>query len=287
MSRQALLATMLPALLLAAAACAPAVTDGPDEAGSDGAVTTSPGTAVSAGSADSPSAGSGAVESPASVDPLGDYCAADPPEVVEQRQLPTGHGGRLNSAWMGDGPTAAVLLHTEDPSGLCGFLFFGDHLAQHGLRVVLIDLCGHGQSACAGDPIAADLPAQVEVATDAVRAEGARRVTLVGASLGGTLAVAAARSVGADAVVDLSGPARTGRLSISDHARQITMPALFAYSATDPDRAAVLGQRSRMPSRQTTFVSPRTGRGYQLLYDRRGAFTPLAARIVSLAERGP
>ena len=70
---------------------------------------------------------------------------------------------------------------------MCGFLFYADFLAKRGIRILLVDLCDHGQSICLNDPIADDPGAQVKLAVDAARAEGAERVVLVGASLGGPL----------------------------------------------------------------------------------------------------
>jgi Alpha/beta hydrolase family len=92
--------------------------------------------------------------------------------------------------------------------GMCGFLFYGEFLAAHGVHVVLMDFCDYGQSDCGDAP--PQLPAQVEAVTRAVRDQGAKRVVLVGASLGGSVAVAAAKRTKADAIVDLSGPADFG-----------------------------------------------------------------------------
>ena len=100
------------------------------------------------------------------------------------------------------------------------------------------------------------LPAQVEAVTRAVRDQGAKRVVLVGASLGGSVAVAAAKRTKADAIVDLSGPADFGALSITDKAPSITMPALFAFSNTDrSDLDQVRQNLKRLPSKNKIFLS--------------------------------
>jgi pimeloyl-ACP methyl ester carboxylesterase len=109
------------------------------------------------------------------------------PSGITQSQLETPSGISLNSAWLGSGRTIAVRLHEADGSGMCGFLFYADFLAKRGIRILLVDLCDHGQSICLNDPIADDPGAQVKLAVDAARAEGAERVVLVGASLGGPL----------------------------------------------------------------------------------------------------
>ena len=86
---------------------------------------------------------------------------------------------------------------------MSGPKFYASYLADHGIRSVAIDLCGYSRSFCPL-PSQEDSVGQVKLTTDALRAAGARRITLVGASIGGSLAVAAAASTKADAVVDLS-----------------------------------------------------------------------------------
>jgi pimeloyl-ACP methyl ester carboxylesterase len=141
--------------------------------------------------------------------PIEQFCTGySIPAGITQRRLEAPDGALLNSAWLGSGETAAVLLHQGDGNGLCGFLFYADFLAKRGIKVALLDFCDYGQSSCLGKPIAEDRSAQVKVITDAARADGARRVALVGASLGGAVAVTAARTTKPDAIVDLSGGAK-------------------------------------------------------------------------------
>jgi pimeloyl-ACP methyl ester carboxylesterase len=156
------------------------------------------------------------------------------PSGVEQRPLTAPDGSVINTVRLGSGTTAAVLLHQTDGNGLCGMLFYAGYLADHGIRSVAIDLCGYSQSFCQvssqEDPIG-----QVKLVSDALRAAGARRITLVGASMGGSLAVAAAAPTEADAVADLSGPARFNSLDIKTNAPTVTMPILIAFGkATRP-----------------------------------------------------
>ena len=122
----------------------------------------------------------------------------------------------------------------------------------------------------------------------AVRDQGAKRIGLVGASLGGSVAVAAAKRTKADAIVDLSGPADFGTLSITDNARSITMPALFAYSNTDrSDLDQVRQNLKRMPSKNKIFLSYPRGHGYELLQDQNtGELSPLADRVQRFVANG-
>jgi dienelactone hydrolase len=207
------------------------------------------------------------------------YCTVPVPDGIEQRQIPVRKGVQLNTGWLGSGEPVAVLLHQTDGDGMCGFLFYADYLARHGVRVVLVDLCEYGQSDCGDAQI--NLQTQVKAVTDAVRDAGGKRVVLVGASLGGSLAVAAAKVTKADAIVDLSGPADYGQLSIADNAPSITMPALFAFSDTDrSDLEQVRRNLKRMPTKTKIFLSYPAGHGYELLQDQNsGEFSPLADRV--------
>jgi pimeloyl-ACP methyl ester carboxylesterase len=174
----------------------------------------------------------------------------------------------LNSAWLGSGKTTAVLLHEADGSGMCGFLFYADFLARHGIRVLLVDLCNHGQSNCLNDPIAEDPGAQVKLAVDAARADGAERVVLVGASLGGSVAVTAARPAKPDSIVVLSSSAKEEHSDIEADAPNVTMPALFAFSRADQaDLGAVRNQLKNMPAKEKEFLIYDSGHGYTLLHD--------------------
>jgi dienelactone hydrolase len=193
----------------------------------------------------------------------------------------------INTGWLGSGETAAVLLHQTDGYGLCGFLFYADYLAKRGVRAVGMDLCGYGQTFCAG-PLADDPAGQVKLVTDAVRADGATRVVLVGASMGGSISLTAAKAVEADAIVDLSGPAEFEQSALAHDAANVTMPALFAFSGTDEsDLKAVRKALPRMPSKKKQLLTYKTGHGYELLRDPITlAMTPLAKRVLRWVAEG-
>jgi pimeloyl-ACP methyl ester carboxylesterase len=217
------------------------------------------------------------------------YCTGvQVPSGVEQRPLLAPDGSVINTVWLGSGSTAAVLLHQTDTNGLCGMLFYASYLADHGIRSVAIDLCGYSQSFCQlssqQDPVG-----QVKLVTDALRVDGARRVTLVGASMGGSLAVAAAGPTKADAVVDLSGPARFNGLDIKTNAPTVTVPILIAFGKlTDPDDlAAVRAQLPAMPIRRKQLVVLQEGHGVELLQETGGTkFSPLARKVLDWVRSG-
>ena len=220
--------------------------------------------------------------------PLDRSCTGEVPSGIEQHSLRAADGSLINTGWLGSGDMAAVLLHQTDGYGLCGFLFYADYLAAHGVRVVAMDLCGYGQSFCVGRPLGDDPSGQVKLVTDAVRAEGATRVVLVGASMGGSVSLTAAKAVEADAIVDLSGPAEFGHSSLADDAADVTMPALFAYSSIDEsDLDDVRKALPRMPSKKKQVLTYEVGHGYELLRDPASLeFTPLAKRVLGWVTKG-
>lgn len=210
------------------------------------------------------------------------FCGDEVPASLKQRQLVAPDGTSLNTAWVGSGSTVAVLLHQTDGNGLCGFLFYAEFLARHGVRVALVDLCNYGQSSC-GNRLTDDPAAQVKLVTDAARADGSRRIALVGASMGGSLVLTAAHATNPDAIVDLSGPAQFGSSDINTDARRVSMPALFAFSDEDrADLTAVRQQLENMPTERKLFLTYDSGHGYELLRNvGSGDFTPLATKVAN------
>ncbi len=152
-----------------------------------------------------------------------------------------GDGTWLDGAVAGTGPVGAVLIH-EYPGPMCGWWPYAAYLARHGVRALLFDLRCFGDSACPTGAKGTDPVSDVRGAVDALRRRGARRVVLVGASLGGTIAVVAGARLHPRpaAVVDLSGEADlSGFLSSSSDldavaaARQLAVPSLFVVSRDD------------------------------------------------------
>lgn len=118
---------------------------------------------------------------------------------------------------VGQGDTAVVLLH-QAGGGLCLWTGTADKYAAKGLRAFAID-------------IRSDTRAQDTVdAVAYLRANGAKRVFLVGASLGATTALIAAASAqpAVDGVVSLSGPVLTDGMDAAPAITSLTMPIVFA-----------------------------------------------------------
>lgn len=182
-----------------------------------------------------------------------------------QDRVISAKGSRLVAAELGHGPTWAVFLHQTDGGGLCGWWTYGAYVAGRGVHVLLLDLCGYGRSICT-KPLSSDQVAQAGAAVAFARKHGARRVTVVGASMGGAVALPTARTSRADAVVDLSGPPDWTGTDLVQDAKGLTMPTLLAASPEDPSTVSAFRKAIRhVPSRVKRLEVVTGGHGYVML----------------------
>lgn len=202
-----------------------------------------------------------------------------------------GAGGTVTgTTTLGSGPTVAVLLHQTDGGGACGWWSYAIGLARTGTRVVLVDFCGYGASRCPSMTGEQVYVRQVQDVVAALRGQGARRVTIVGASLGGTVALVAAGPTRADAVVDLSGFG-FGTLTTEIPLAALRVPVLAAGSrqeSSDTDRLEA--QVTASPAPLKRFVEVDDGHGYAMLTTSPFADappTPLAAVVAAWASGHP
>src|SRR3954454_16527526 len=212
-----------------------------------------------------PAAGPTTAASPASAGaaPCGDK--DEPSPAIRFR---TSDGVMLSGAVAGAGPVGAVLIH-EYPLDLCGWWPYARYLAGHGVHVLLFDLrcfgrsgCGHGRGHATTD---------VAAAMAELRRRGARRIALVGASMGGTIAVVAAARLHPAAMVDLSGERDTTGLTpgidadAGAAAHGVTAPALFAVARGDRyvpvDDMRAVARRVRSPTRRLIVLPAAAGHG--------------------------
>lgn len=178
-----------------------------------------------------------------------------------------------------------VLLHQTDGGGRCGWGDFGSVAALDGVASLAFDLCGYGGADCEGvDPY--DPVPQVEAAVAWVRDTWPdAQITLVGASMGGTQAVASvAGGVDVDAWADVSGPPKWGPNDITALAGQVDLPGLVAVSedTEGPERAATL--KDFAASVGAEFIAAEPGHGYQLLVSRDGRLLDVGRRVIALAK---
>jgi pimeloyl-ACP methyl ester carboxylesterase len=175
--------------------------------------------------------------------------AATPPPAPSERCGPpdaparairfeTADGVTLNGAIAGTGPVGAVLIH-EFPGPMCGWWPYAAYLSRHGVRALFFDLRCFGESECNGGR--GHATADVAAAVKALHKDGARSVALVGASMGGAIAVVAAAHLHPAALVDLSGERDTAALTPGISAN--------AGAAARRERARAVRCRSRRPLR--------------------------------------
>jgi dienelactone hydrolase len=112
---------------------------------------------------------------------------------------------RLYAVEAGSGSTGVVLAH-ESPGGLCGWIPAMPTFAAHGIRALAFDFRGFPPSASPPNRTAGHFAPDLQAAVDALHADGARKVFVVGASFGGAAALNAAPKLHDVAgIVSLSG----------------------------------------------------------------------------------
>jgi pimeloyl-ACP methyl ester carboxylesterase len=129
--------------------------------------------------------------------------------------------------------TAVVLAHMS-VGDLCQWAPFARRLARQGAFVFPFDFRGHGLSG--GRESQRRAAADVVAAVRAVRRLGARRVVVVGASLGGIAALVAAPTIrpALAGVAAVSAPAAiAGQLKALPAVRRLQVPTLYVASEAD------------------------------------------------------
>jgi alpha/beta superfamily hydrolase len=195
---------------------------------------------------------------------------------------------QLDGAVVGTGPVGAVLLH-EYPGPMCGWWPYAVYLAQHGIHVLLFDFRCLGLSACPpggrADPVA-----DTAGAMRSLHSRGARSIALIGASLGGVVAVLAGARLHPAAIVDLSGERNlTGLLpgpplDAFAAAPALRVPALFVVARADPnvtvgDMRAVFAHAGTR-TKQLLVLAADAGHGWDMLTGAGGSWSPLAGRVL-------
>jgi dienelactone hydrolase len=136
--------------------------------------------------------------------------------------------------------TAGVVLAHMAPSDQSDWYFFANRLGQRGYRVLTFNFRGYcpgGDAGCSeGEKNPAAIWQDVEGAIETLRGEGATRIGLVGASMGGTasLVVASKEGKGIDVVVTLSAPTAFEGLEAGNEVlTQVTAAKLFIAGYED------------------------------------------------------
>ncbi len=143
-------------------------------------------------------------------------------------------GTRLAGHRFGHGTTAVVLAHQSN-GNVCQWAPYARRLASLGYLAIAFDFRGHGDSQYRRYPASRRLAGDVSAAVKVARRLGAKKVVLVGASLGGIAVVVAAANTRppVDGVISLSGPANFGGIDAVAASRRLQVPVL--YVAGDDD----------------------------------------------------
>ena len=201
------------------------------------------------------------------------------------------NGARLDGAVVGSGPVGAVLL-PEYPGPYCGWWPYAVDLARHGVHVLLFDYHCQGLSTCGHDR--RDYVADAAAAVGVLRAHGARSIALIGASLGGAVALAAAASQHPAALVDLSGERNPAKiipglhLGAMHYAPHVHAPALFAVARGDRyvsvNAMRTIYHATGSPTKTLRVLPRSAGHGWDTLTTPSSNFTALANQITAFVK---
>jgi pimeloyl-ACP methyl ester carboxylesterase len=189
--------------------------------------------ACSSASTAPPSGSSAAAAADGAPPRLAEVCSPTVGVTARPMWLRTSDGVQLYAIEAGTGATAVVLAE-QGRSNLCGWLAYAKTLTAAGLRVLAFDFRGQGESAYpTSDSLA--LGRDLAAAAARVRADGAGRVVLMGASMGGAAVVQNSADIDADARVSLSGTRLWTGYGINEPAavRRIHTPFLYVGSQGD------------------------------------------------------
>ena len=172
--------------------------------------------------------------------------------------FPSADGQDVEAFTTGTGSTALVLAHQAE-SDVCQWVPKALEFAQAGYRVVAVNSAG------------SDV-AELTAAAKYIRAKGATKVLLVGASKGGTAVLSAAGSItpAVDAVVSLSAPQAYSDMDASSVVPKLTMPVFYMASDLDgsfADSARELSKATTKAKAKELYIVDGSNHGVSMLND--------------------
>jgi pimeloyl-ACP methyl ester carboxylesterase len=164
--------------------------------------------------------------------PLASACGSASGLTARALWLTTDDGVRLYAIEAGDGNIGVILAH-QGASDLCEELPYAKTLVNSGLRVLAFDFRGNGHSARPSKNVLA-YRRDFTAALKQIRDDGARRVFLIGASMGGAAAVQNSGGLPLTGVVSLSGTRLWAGFGINKPGpRALRAPFLYVGSKSD------------------------------------------------------
>lgn len=223
-----------------------------------------------------------------------DVAGSSCPQMVSDnagRNLRFGVGGATNLAGIvaGRGATGIVLAHAED-ADVCSWADEFHELVTHGYRALAFDSQGFGASQSRSDTTFDD---DVVAAAGALRADGASRIVLFGASMGGTFCLAAATRIQppVTAVISSSAPTVYEGVDAADAVPRLTMPVLFVAASGDGlSSAAARSMYAAAKASRARRIKVSAGRQHGVLLVTPGGDAQVRAAVtaflLSYAPRG-
>ncbi len=156
--------------------------------------------------------------------------AAGPRELT----FTTSDGLVLEGTAFGDGPDWVVLAHMR-PADMSSWFPFARLLAGEGYSALAFNFRGYGNSEGDGFDVESDVIAAIDFALD----QGAERLFVMGASMGGTGSLAASARRDVAGVVTLSAPAAFEGTDGLGAVPNIVAPKLFIAGDGDADYADI------------------------------------------------
>lgn len=172
----------------------------------------------------------------------------------------------LTGRLFGRGRVGVTLSHMFQGDAT-GWYTAARELARAGYLALAFNFRGYGESE--GEQQTINAPADIEAATEYLKTQGARDVAFVGASMGGTASLLAARSGEPFAVVVISAPVRFRGLDTAIAATEIQRPVLLIASRGDEEAFEAVGELERsLPNPEDTKIYDGDAHGTSLLDDR-------------------
>ena len=145
-------------------------------------------------------------------------------EGVQAVTLTTGDAMEIDAALVGEGTLGVVLGH-QFRSDFCSWVPFAQQLAQRHMRALAVNF------------VSTSLDSDMVAGARELLRRGAKRIILVGASMGGTAALVAATNIDVAGVVAVSAPREFSGLDALPAVRRLEIPVLFLAGRQDGEFA--------------------------------------------------